>query len=557
MQKTCTQCSSSFEITDEDLAFYEKISPVFNGKKESIPPPTQCPECRMQRRLTFRNDRSLYHSTSNLSGKATISMYHPDRKYIIYTQQEWWSDAWDPLAFGASFDPSVPFFMQFTALQQRVPRFPLFNVDSENSDYVNYAPHCKNCYLLFGSWFNHDCSYGQTLTECKSSFDNLFLEKSELCYECVDCASNYRTSFCHSCSNCSDSMFCFDCKNVRSSVGCWNLRNKEYYLFNKPATKGEIDTTLAQMHSDRGLRTLRERYGQMIRERAVHQALTGSNNDESSGDFLFECKNVRQCFSAYRCQDMAYSARLMDQKDTWDFEGGGKGELAYESMSNDFAFHSIACTTSEHLTDSHYCDLCFECKDCFGCVGLRHKQCCILNRQYSKEEYDRLIPQIIEKMRADGEWGEFFPVESSPFAYNETMAQEYFFLTKKEVLKRGWKWRDQTDEMPTGSKIIPAMQLPDSIDDIPDDILNWAVECEETKRPFKIIKQELEFYRLMKLPIPHFHPDERHKRRMAQRNPRKLWQRKCHKCGKEMQTTYGPERPERVYCEECYLKEVY
>jgi len=99
--------------------------------------------------------------------------------------------------------------------------------------------------------------------------------------------------------------------------------------------------------------------------------------------------------------------------------------------------------------------------------------------------------------------------------------------------------------------------LPDSIDDIPDDVVNWAIECEVTKRPFRIIKQELDFYRKMKLPIPHFHPDERHRRRMAIRNPRKLWKRECGKCGKEIQTSYSPERSEKVYCEECYLAEVY
>jgi CxxC-x17-CxxC domain-containing protein len=44
---------------------------------------------------------------------------------------------------------------------------------------------------------------------------------------------------------------------------------------------------------------------------------------------------------------------------------------------------------------------------------------------------------------------------------------------------------------------------------------------------------------------------------MAQRNPRKLYERKCHKCDKEIKTTYSPDRKELVYCEECYNKEIY
>ena len=105
-------------------------------------------------------------------------------------------------------------------------------------------------------------------------------------------------------------------------------------------------------------------------------------------------------------------------------------------------------------------------------------------------------------------------------------------------------------------KIIPASKLPEDISKIPDDILNWAIECEVTGKPFRIIPQELEFYRKHHLPIPRRHPDQRHLDRMKMRNPRKLFERKCDKCGEDMITTYSPERPERVYCEACYEREV-
>jgi hypothetical protein len=180
-----------------------------------------------------------------------------------------------------------------------------------------------------------------------------------------------------------------------------------------------------------------------------------------------------------------------------------------------------------------------------------------LNKQYTKDEYETLVTKIIESMHTHDEWGEYLPVSISPFAYNETIAQEYFPLTREEVLKKGWRWREETDEVTKVSKVISAENLPVRIEEIPDDILNWPIECEVTKRPFQIIKQELDFYRRMKLPIPHVHSDERHRQRMARRNPFKLWKRSCMKCGKPMETTYPPERPEIVECEECYLKEVY
>jgi hypothetical protein len=145
----------------------------------------------------------------------------------------------------------------------------------------------------------------------------------------------------------------------------------------------------------------------------------------------------------------------------------------------------------------------------------------------------------------------------SPFGYNETVAQEYFPLTKSEAVWSGiFHWSDYEAPFPTVEKVIPASKLPDTIDSIPDDILNWAIECEVTGRPFRIIRQELEFYRKHSLPIPRRHPDQRHLDRMALRNPRKLFERKCDKCWVDMITTYAPERPETVYCSSCYDKEV-
>jgi len=169
----------------------------------------------------------------------------------------------------------------------------------------------------------------------------------------------------------------------------------------------------------------------------------------------------------------------------------------------------------------------------------------------------KLSEALLEHMRETNEWGEFYDVTMSPFGYNQTMAYEYFPITQNETESRGWKWKENEQKTPDVAKIIPAEQLPDSLESIPDDVLNWAIKCKNTKKPFKIIKQELDFYRQMELPMPRLHPDERHRQRMKLKNPRKLWKRECDKCQKEIQTTYAPERPEKVYCEECYLKEVY
>ncbi len=83
------------------------------------------------------------------------------------------------------------------------------------------------------------------------------------------------------------------------------------------------------------------------------------------------------------------------------------------------------------------------------------------------------------------------------------------------------------------------------------------LQCEITGKPFKIIPQELVFYIENSVPIPTKHPDQRRKERMSLRNPQKFYERTCSECNKNILTTYPPERPEKVVCEECYRKLVF
>mgnify|MGYP001599201038 CR=1 FL=1 len=122
MNQTCKKCSAAFEISDADVAFYKRVSPKFGDKLYEIPAPTLCPDCRQQRRLSFRNERNLYKRKSDLGGKQVVTMYAPEAPYKVYDQEEWWSDKFDPLQYGRDFYFNKPFFEQFKALMLEVPR---------------------------------------------------------------------------------------------------------------------------------------------------------------------------------------------------------------------------------------------------------------------------------------------------------------------------------------------------------------------------------------------------------------------------------------------------
>lgn len=177
----------------------------------------------------------------------------------------------------------------------------------------------------------------------------------------------------------------------------------------------------------------------------------------------------------------------------------------------------------------------------------------MLNKQYTKEEYEALLPRLITHMTKAGEWGEFFPAEMSPFAYNETVAQEYMPLSKEKALAKKYRWKDDD---PQDRK--PCSNSPtDHITEVEDSIVKEVFACELCEKNFKLIQQEITLYRRQGIPVPAVCPLCRHMKRMGLRNPRRLWERTCMDCGISIKTTFAPDLPERVYCEACYHRELY
>lgn len=153
-------------------------------------------------------------------------------------------------------------------------------------------------------------------------------------------------------------------------------------------------------------------------------------------------------------------------------------------------------------------------------------------------------------MSKDGEYGDFLPYDLSPFAYNESQAIQYFPLTKEEVLAKGWKWRDPT---PSKHKVTMTNdQIPDSIHDVKDSILDEILGCGTCGKAFRLIRMELGLLRKWGFPIPRHCPDCRHMARLSQINPPRLYDRQCMKCQAPIQTSFAPARPEIVYCATCY-----
>jgi len=169
------------------------------------------------------------------------------------------------------------------------------------------------------------------------------------------------------------------------------------------------------------------------------------------------------------------------------------------------------------------------------------------------------------------QYGDYFPVELSPFAYNESTAYQFFPLSREQILEQGFSWKESDQKK--DNKAIRAIELEDHIDNTKEDICQKIIICQHEGKcehqctfNYKITPQELKLYKRMNVPLPRICPNCRHYERANLRNGLSIWHRQCmctqpdHKhqgrCGQEFETTYSPDRKELVYCEDCYLSAV-
>jgi hypothetical protein len=609
-QRVCQNCKASFEIDASDFDFYEKIK---------VPAPTFCPECRLIRRLAWRNEKSFYKRNCDKCRKPMISVFAPSTGLKVYCSACWWSDTWDGLDYGVDFDPQKPFLQQLRELLQRVPMMNLYGLYTTviNSDYNNLVGHLKDCYMVTSSDHGENLCYGSIVQNSSDSVDNLMINRCQLCHESVNCQDCYKTFFSGDCEACREVFFCKDCLNCQDCFGCCNLRNKQYYFFNQPLSKEQYNQAVAKYNlASFNQLILAKQFTEEHWLKFPVKYFHGRHNVNSSGDYLFNTKNTQHSFIANNIEDSKFCSFVdvtpANMSESYDFTSyGSSSSLLYEALQtgDQVARIKIGWFVITNSLDIEYSMFQVGCKNTFGCVGLKKKQHYILNKQYSENDYKKLKEKVIEQMNSMPyvdkkgrayKYGEFFPIELSPFGYNETSAQEYLPLSKAEAELNGYSWRDPE---PRNYQInIKSQDLPDNIKDVKDDILNQVIECQHQSKcnehptqeqalcrvgcteAFKIIEPELAFYRRMNLPLPRLCPNCRHYGRLKQRNPLKLWTRQCmcsgktsqapqglplgayvntakhehgdNPCPNTFQTSYAPDRPEIVYCEACYLKEV-
>ena len=554
-------CEREFTIVSEDFQFYEKMK---------VPPPTFCPTCRMIRRFNFRNEGMLFKRLDDYTREEIFSGYSSHAPIKTYENSYWYSDNWDKLGSGVDYDFSKPFFEQFQNLLKEAP-IPAKSVyNMFNSTYVNEASGCKNVYLSFNADYMENSAYLRKMRQVKDSFDSYECEDIELCYECVTVNKSYRTFYSFGCDNCVDVYFSKNLKGCTNCFGCVNLRNKSYYFFNKPLTKEEYEDKIKQYingsYSD--LEKTKEEVKKFW-ELFPNKFYIGNKNTNSTGDRLFNTKNVGDSYFVRNAENVRFCQDVWAKTaNCYDYSVWGDGaENIYECMTCGLGIFNLKYCFNcwENCYELEYCAYVLNSKNCFGCVGLYKNEYCILNKQYTKEEYEALLPRIkkhmvdmpyVDKKGRVYKYGEFFPQETSPTGYNESLANNFFPLTQEETEKNSYIFNPviRKDYQIT----LFNTNIPNNINEVLDTILKEIIDCKSCRRPYNIISMELDFYRKMNLPVPRLCHDCRFLERFTLIKPPIFYKRKCmnQNCNTEFKTNYSSSDTEIIYCEKCYQQEV-
>lgn len=417
METACAKCKNEFSLS-------ATLKEFLNDR--NLPYPTLCPDCKDQRRASFRNERHFYPRRCDLCGKAIVTMYGSDSPYHVLCGDCWWSDKWDACGIGRDFVFGESFFEQYSDLMKEARWLYLFGTRNVNSEYVNQETDDKNCYYNAGGHFNEDCYYNTYAIWSKDTVDGYWDIKCEVCYECIQCERCFDCDFCQDCEGCSVCDFCKECISCENCFGCYGLRHKKFQAFNKQFTEEEYKKFLKENRKKYVLDSKKQNeildHFLIFPQPFAHYKRV----ENSTGDYLLNTKNTSNSFLAENTWDCENLYVGLELKNCFDCTSFAWAELCYEVGSSIELYDCQFCSSTINVKYGQYCYQCQNSEHLFGCSGVKGKKFCILNKQYSENEYFERKASIIEQMKAFGEYGEFFPMELSPFRYTDSVANDYF-----------------------------------------------------------------------------------------------------------------------------------
>ncbi|MBI4096389.1 MAG: hypothetical protein HY425_01595 [Candidatus Levybacteria bacterium] len=288
----------------------------------------------------------------------------------------------------------------FTELQRIIlsqPKLPVAVVNCENCIFCNEVYNSKNLSYCFDTYSTSDSFYLFDSFMCATCGDCDYAVESEFCYESVDPYKAFNCNYLEYCDNIRDSEYCYKCSG-NNLFGCVNLKNKSFCIFNRQLTESEYNEKIIKFKSLPPEKILA--IVEKLKKRfPLTQTIAQDNENTTYGNYIHFDKNCYLCFDAAHDENCSYLYDSFHNKTSYDLTYVAVGtELSYQAVDSATLFNCNFCMHDSNCQDSSYLFSCFNVKNSLGCVGLKNKEYCILNRQFTKEEYEKISREIFTQL---------------------------------------------------------------------------------------------------------------------------------------------------------------
>ena len=527
IEETCEITGEVFEITPEQREAYEYFD---------LPLPKVSPSERLRHQLSFCSDHQLFWRRCSETSKRMITSYTPKSQFNIVDLEYWNSPEWDASKYGRNYNFESVFVDQLLELWHQVPRPSLNSFRSEDSADCNDVFEVKHCSMIFNSAYCNGCFHSSHMLRCDNCVDCHSASDSKWCFQSTYIDNCTRVGWAYDLKGCSDSYFLSNSSDCSNCMFCVNLSNAKYCLFNEQLSKKEYEAAVAKwdFSTHEGVLLAQRSYHAFLQEHPIAH-IASDDPKTTSGNYLRSCSRTTNSFECNECDNCIDCNLLMDANNCLDCTGIGIGtEFCAQSIGVGFnarrIVNSVACW--DNVEDLEYCSHCSNSRYLFACVGLNGAEYCIFNKQYSKEEYERLRLSIVARLKERDIWGRFLPAAFSAYEYNNSLAQVLMPLAKVPAQMLGFRW-DSSDPLVRPSQLKSRMgtdyhlaQVPSGVDALDGPSASREVFlCELTGQPYTLSLAERELYKELKVAAPRRSPERRFEERMLQLAPRVLEER--------------------------------
>ncbi len=426
--------------------------------------------------------------------------------------RSWFTNLW------IEYNPETSLRDQMTTLLQTcgVPDHNLIGT-TENVQFSDCIWDAKNVYLSYvsGESISNVLYSLHVKIYCNNVLNSVMVwDGCDIVYQSTGIIKSYKVFYSKYIYSSNNIRFCTNMMSCSECMFCDGLSNASYCIRNQQFTEEEYQEKKQELLSQK----------QLFETRYKEIAVAGQNlaSANCKGNFIIKSTNVENGINAYQINNgrniiNAWGAELDENIVDCCLWGTPAAKDNYFCNMFGGWDNNYGWWNSYYWSNNYYCIYCDACSYCLGCVGLKNRQFCILNKEYSKEERFILANKIFKNMEADWTLWQFFPWSMSPFYFNDSFA--YLIddtFTKEEVSKEWYLRRDEgiKVDIPQGADVVETKDLSSR-----EWFENWTwkinpeilkkVIRDEKWNYYRIVPMELDFLQKHGLPLPEIHWLER------------------------------------------------